>query len=185
MNHADHVALIRGGVESGAVETREPSATPQVWADLGSGGGAFTLALADLLAPSDSIHSIDRDHGALRSQERAMAQQFPAITLETHRADFTKRLALPPLDGIVMANSLHFVKEKRATLMLVRSYLRPGGRFVLVEYNVDRGNHWVPHPLTFDAWPSLARECGFIDTRLLATVPSRFLGEIFAALSIT
>jgi trans-aconitate methyltransferase len=185
MNHADHVALIRGGVESGSVETREPSATPQVWADLGSGGGAFTLALADLLAPSDSIHSIDRDHGALRSQERAMAQQFPAITLETHRADFTKRLALPPLDGIVMANSLHFVKEKRATLTLVRSYLRPGGRFVLVEYNVDRGNHWVPHPLTFDAWPSLARECGFIDTRPLATVPSRFLGEIFAALSIT
>ncbi len=157
---------------------------PHVWADLGSGGGAFTLALADLLAPGDCIHSVDRDQGALRSQERAMAQQFPAITLETNRADFTKRLALPPLDGIVMANALHFVKEKRATLTLVRSYLRPGGRFVLVEYNADRGNHWVPHPLTFDTWSCLARESGFTDTRLLATVPSRFLGEIFSALSI-
>jgi precorrin-6B methylase 2 len=36
------------------------------WADLGSGGGAFTLALADLIGPQGVIYSMDRDRYALQ-----------------------------------------------------------------------------------------------------------------------
>ena len=83
-----------------------------------------------------------------------------------------------------MANALHFVAEKDAVLRLVRGYLRPGGRLLLVEYNTDRGNPWVPHPLSYPTWEALARRNGFAETRLVATRPSRFLGEIYSALSI-
>ncbi len=157
-----------------------------VWADFGSGTGAFTLALADLLGPLGVIYSIDRDARALREQERAMQARFPAVTVHYVAADFTRPLAqLPPLDGIVMANSLHFLRdsEKPAMLARVRGCLGPGGRLVLVEYNTDQGNPWVPYPLSFDTWQELARRSGFTETRLLATVPSRFLGEIFSAVS--
>ena len=65
-------------------------------------------------------------------------------------ADFTKPIDLPPLDGIVMANSLHFVKDKAPVLALVRDMLKPSGRLLLVEYDADRGNPYVPHPLSFD-----------------------------------
>jgi SAM-dependent methyltransferase len=155
-----------------------------VWADLGSGGGAFTLALADLLGPGGVIYSIDRNRRALRHQEQAMRERFPATLLHLIDADFTKPLDLPPLDGVVMANALHFVRDKQPVLRLISGYLRPGGRLILVEYDADRGNHWVPHPLSYPTWEQVAARAGFVETQLLATVPSRFLGRIYSALSV-
>lgn len=174
MDHDDHVRLIRDGVEPGA----------RTWADLGSGQGAFTLALADLLGPTGSIYTVDRDARALQVQLQAMGRSFPSVTITPLIADFTQRLELPPLDGIVMANSLHFERDKLAVLRHVGGYLRPGGRFVLVEYDADHGNTWVPFPLSFRTWEALATEAGFRDTRRLASVPSRFLGSIYSAVSL-
>ena len=173
MNHDDHVRLIREGVAGGG----------NLWADLGSGSGAFTLALADLLGPGGHIYSVDRDARALREQREALQARFPAVTLEQRVADFTRPLDLPPLDGVVMANSLHFQRRKEPVLALARGMLKPGGRLVLVEYNADRGNIWVPHPLSYPTWEKLALDNGFVGTRLLATIPSRFLREIYSALS--
>lgn len=171
MNHADHVRLLRGGVAAG------------VWADFGSGTGAFTLALADLLGAGSEIYAIDRDAGALREQARAMQAQFPTVTLHTLHADFTRPLTLPALDGIVAANALHFVHEKAPVIHLLKSYLKPGGRLLVVEYNVDTGNLWVPHPFSFSTWEKLAQQAGFARTQLLATQPSRFLREFYSAVS--
>ncbi len=174
MNHDEHVRLLRGGVA-------EPGG---VCADLGSGSGAFTLALADLLGPAGVIYSVDKDRSALREQERAMRARFPETTVQYIVADFTQRLDLPPLDGVVMANSLHFQRQKDPVLQLVRGYLKPGGRLILVEYNVDRGNMWVPYPFSYSTWEALARQNGFASTTLLTTQPSRYLGEMFSALSL-
>jgi ubiquinone/menaquinone biosynthesis C-methylase UbiE len=173
VDHADHVALIRAGIEGGG----------RVWADLGSGSGAFTLALADLLGPDATIHSVDRDEGALRRQADAVRTRFPDVELVQQAADFTQALTLPSLDGMVMANSLHFVPDKAAILARLLAHLRGGGRFVLVEYDADRGNPWVPHPLSYRSWEALAADVGLRDTHQLASVPSRFLGSIYSALS--
>jgi SAM-dependent methyltransferase len=153
------------------------------WADLGSGTGAFTLALADLLGRGGRIVSVDRDAAALRQQAGAMAARFPGVTLEQRVADFTRDLGLPPLDGVVMANALHFRRDREAMVRTVRDMLRPGGRFVLVEYDADRGNPWVPYPLSFDTWRAMAVAAGFDEPRLLGRVPSRFLGAIYSALA--
>ena len=83
-----------------------------------------------------------------------------------------------------MANSLHFIEDKAAVLALVRGYLKRGGRLLLVEYDSDRGNHWVQHPMSFETWRDVATDAGFLDTRKLATVPSRFLHSIYSALSL-
>lgn len=175
MNHADHVQLLHDGI----------AAKGGVWADLGSGTGTFTLALADLVGPEAVIYSVDRDGGALREQERVMRQRFPNVTVHYLTSDMARPLDLPALDGVVMANSLHFFRDKAPLLQLVRGYLRPGGRLLLVEYNADQGNMWVPHPLSYPTWETLARRNGFAETRLLATKPSRFLGEIFSAVSVS
>lgn len=175
MNHADHVSLLRDGIP----------AAGGVWADFGSGTGAFTLALADLLGPAGEIYSVDQDRGALRAQERAILAQFPQTTVHYLNADFTQPLNLPTLDGLVLANALHFQKHMRQAEVIQRlkHYLRPGGRLILVEYNVDQGNLWVPHPLSYQSWEKLALACGFTHTQLLDTKPSRFLREIYAAVS--
>jgi ubiquinone/menaquinone biosynthesis C-methylase UbiE len=173
MQHEDHVALLRDGIVG-------PGG---VWADLGSGTGAFTLALADLIGPTGEIYSVDKDRGSLKEQERAMRARFPEVVVHYLAADFSRKLELPPLDGVVMANSLHYQRDKDAVLHMVRGYLRPGGRLLLVEYNADRGNPWVPYPLSYSTWEMVARRNGFAETKLLARVPSRFLNEMYSALS--
>ncbi len=175
MNHADHVRLLAGGVRQNEGGT---------WADLGAGSGAFTLALADLIGPHGVIHAVDRDRGALAELRSSFVSAVPQAEVRTHVADFTRPLELADLDGIVMANSLHFVDEKIPVVALVRGYLRSGGRLLLVEYDSDHGNPYVPHPMTFETWRSLAAEAGFVDTQRLASVPSRFLRQIYSALSL-
>lgn len=173
MNHHDHVNLLRHGITSSG----------GVWADFGCGNGAFTLALADLIGPQATIYAIDKDRRALAEQARAMAQRFPNITLHTHMADFTQPLPLPPLDGIVMANALHFVRNKLPLLQRLRGYLGENGRFLLIEYNTDKGNPWVPYPFSYPTWATLATAAGFRHTHKIATQPSHFLGEFYAAAS--
>jgi ubiquinone/menaquinone biosynthesis C-methylase UbiE len=171
MDHADHVRLLQAGVARGGV-----------WADLGAGTGAFTLALAELVGPGGRVIAIDRDRGALRELERAVRPGGSSV--DTKVADFTKDLDLPSLDGVVMANSLHFVRDKAPVLARVRGLLKSAGRLLLVEYDADEGNDWVPYPLSFQTWRALADANGFTDTRELASVPSRFLRRIFSAESV-
>jgi len=175
MNHADHVALLRNGAPT----------FEGIWADLGAGSGAFTLALADLLDGRGQIIAVDKDRSALAENQRQMSAHFPKAHVEYRAADFTRDLDLPPLDGVVMANSLHFHRHKAPILDRVRAMLKLGGRFILVEYNVDHGNMWVPHPLSFETWKALSEQYGFTETRLLHVYPSRFLHEIYSAGSIT
>jgi hypothetical protein len=97
-------------------------------------------------------------------------------------ADFSGPLDLPVLDGIVAANALHFEQDRIALLSHWCSYLRQAGRLILVEYDTDDGNRWVPYPVSFASLSGAARVSGFTSPRLLARRPSRFLGSIYAAL---
>jgi SAM-dependent methyltransferase len=177
VNHADHVGLLRGGLDSVAPGER--------WADIGAGSGAFTLALADLLGPGASIVAVDRDAGALRANVRELAARFPEVAFEARIADFVLPLELASLDGIVAANSLHFVPRDRQveTVRRLAAMLRPGGRFLVVEYDADRGNPWVPHPFSVASWQRMAADAGLQGTVEVGRVPSRFLGAIYAAAS--
>jgi hypothetical protein len=81
-----------------------------------------------------------------------------------------------------MANSLHFIETKDPVLGLIMSYLKRGGRLIIVEYNTNSGNPWVPYPMDSPSCKRLAEGLGFADCRTLATVPSRFLGEMYSLL---
>lgn len=174
MDHTDHVNLLRPAIVSSG----------GTWADLGAGTGAFTLALRERVGQEATIYAVDKDRGALRRLEAAYRQRFSSADhLIPRNEDFTRPLALPPLDGIVMANSLHYYRDKEQVLRHVHGFLKPNGMLLLVEYNVDSGNIWVPHPLSFKTYRALAPRAGFSEPRLLATVPSSFLHEFYSALA--
>lgn len=182
MDHHDHVNLLRPAkLKSGGV-----------YADFGAGSGAFTLALRELVGLDATIYAVDKDRGALEELENSHRARFhstfnPSSPLRASLIllpnDFSRPLNLPPLDGIVMANSLHFFKDKEKILRHVSGFLKPNGALIVIEYNVDRGNLWVPHPLTFESFQSLALKVGFTEPRLLAKVPSRFLKEFYSAVA--
>ncbi|MEO8588978.1 MAG: methyltransferase type 11, partial [Flavobacteriales bacterium] len=48
------------------------------------------------------------------------------------------------------------------------------GAFMLVEYDTDKSNPWVPHPLSFTALAQLFKGCGFRTVTRLAERPSAF-----------
>lgn len=172
MDHTDHVNLLR------------PANLPQggTWADFGAGTGAFTLALSELVGLNAEIYAIDRDRGALSRLEQLHRARFgTSQNIHAIRADFTSALSLPPLDGILMANSLHFYRDKEKVLRHIRKFLKWNGALLLIEYNVDWGNPWVPHPLSFENFQSLALQAGYSEPELLAKIPSRFLREFYSA----
>src|SRR5437588_2420206 len=161
MQHADYLALLRGGVPN-------PGG---VWADFGSGQGAYTLALAELIGPGSTLYSVDLDANALRTQAKLMAEKFPDVQLHQITADFTQPItpALPTLDGLLMANALHLMPghQKAGIVQVLKRYLKPGGRWLVVDYNADSGNPWVPYPISYASLETLARQCGFAEVRQL------------------
>jgi len=174
MNHTDHVNLLKPA-----------NLTPGgVWADFGAGSGAFTLALRELVGADATIHVVDRDRARLDELKREYQLRFAdSKNLHVMVADFSRNLDLPPLDGILMANALHFFKDKEKVLRHVRDFLKPNGILLLVEYNVDSGNPWVPYPLSFESFYMLAPRAGFSGPRLLAKRPSSFLREFYSAIA--
>jgi ubiquinone/menaquinone biosynthesis C-methylase UbiE len=175
MDHTDHLDLIRKGIPNQG----------GVWAEFGSGRGAFTLALAELVGMEGEIYSVDRDRWALETQKTTIKKRFKGRKPRMHYivADFTNDLDLPPLNGLLMANSLHFQRDKEPILRGILDYLSPGGCLILVEYNIHRGNPWVPYPIPYYDWEVMAKECGFINTRILGTRPSSSMREIYSAAS--
>jgi trans-aconitate methyltransferase len=166
--------LIRPGVED----------LRGTWADLGCGDGIFTAALYTLLGPESVIYAVDKSRRALETLTRNFAQSYKGLAPHSMQADFTRPLSLPALDGMLMANSLHFIRHKKPLLTRLVTLLKPGGRLIVVEYNTARGNHVVPYPVDETAFVALAGEAGLRQVRILAKIPSTFLGEMYAGMGV-
>ena len=152
---------------------------PQVWADLGCGDGTFTTALASLLPAGSTVHAIDKDTRALSR----LPARIGDIAIVAHAGDFT---VLPwpfdALDGVLMANSLHYVRSQAAFLRGVDGALRQR-RILLVEYDITRGNAWVPYPLNQASALELFRSVGYgVATPLGRTRSQYRRGEIYGLL---
>ncbi len=152
---------------------------PHVWADLGSGDGTFTVALASLLPHGSTVHAIDVDSRALAR----IPARHRDVTIVAHTGDFT---AFPwpfeGVDGVLMANALHYVKEQAAFLRRVDQALRRR-RILLVEYDITRGNTWVPYPLSHASAVELFQSIGYRSAESLGRKRSRYRrGEIYGLL---
>lgn len=135
------------------------------WADLGCGSGLFTFALAGLLPAGSILHAIDREPVRLSSHPVP-----PHITIIPQQADFIRdNIAVSPLGGIMMANSLHYVADKPALLRRLKAQLAPGAVFIIVEYDTAAANPWVPYPVGYNALLELFREQGFGNAVKLGT----------------
>jgi len=165
------VSLIQKGILS--------EGTPQHWADLGAGSGLFTRALASLLTAGSTVTAVDRDESSLQS----IVWHEKNVSLITRTADFTNTNLPTPLDGVLMANSLHYVKNTDRFLQSLALHLAASGRLLVVEYERNVPNPWVPYPVPFARLQRAGKEVGFQKIEQLAETPSKFgNGSIYAAL---
>lgn len=132
------------------------SRQPSVWADLGCGDGFFTGVLAGMLPGKSRIYALDRQPQNLKK----LAGEPVQVVFQ--QADFIiDDLQLPMLDGILMANSLHYVANKHRFLDKTGAFLKTGGMFIIIEYDTSTSNRWVPFPVDFKTLSELFREKGY------------------------
>lgn len=144
--------------------------TPAKWADLGCGGGLFSRALAHLLVPGSTVFAIDRTAPAFD-----FSGDEKGIELKKQTADFIDdEWGFSPLDGILMANSFHYVKEKASFIHKLTAYLKPDGRLLFVEYDTDVSNAWVPYPVRVEGLRLLLAKSGFSFNQKLHERPSAY-----------
>lgn len=147
MDHANAGRLIQPAVTD--------SDAPSQWADSGSGSGTFTKALADLLFDGSVITAIDREAHKIVSPNKNIAINFV-------QSDFQNSKSIPEqLDGIIIANALHYVKDQAGFLNSIKSHFTPSGRLIIIEYDTDHSNQWVPYPVTFITLQKILKEAGF------------------------
>ena len=152
----------------------------QTWADLGCGSGIFTSALASRLVSGSIIYAVDSDAASLR-----MIPNIAGVSIKTIQSDFVKDpLNFPSLDGILMANSLHYVKDKTGFISKIAKFLQPDGCFLFIEYDTDRPvPTWVPYPLSFQSLAKLLAVAGFTSAVRIGQRPSRYhRGTMYCAL---
>ena len=159
MRLADAITLIQ------AADISKASAA--TWADLGCGNGMFTYALAHLLAPYSTIYAVDR------SVQRLQPVTSTNVEVVFRQADFIREaLSLPPLDGILMANSLHYVRDKASLVERLKTYLGDNGMFIIVEYDTLKANPWAPYPVDSASLQQLFSVAGFTTMKRLGERPS-------------
>ena len=149
------------------------------WADIGAGTGVFTLALREILT-NGKIYAVDKSpHALWRLPLKA------DIPIEIVEGNFNLPLDLPILDGILMANTLHYATDPGAVLKNLLTHLKPDGLFVLVEYETHRPlPPWIPHPIPFADFEKHAAAAGLCAPVEIGRTPSRYGHEhIYAAFS--
>lgn len=92
----------------------------KAWADLGCGTGTFTLALASILGEESTLHAVDSNDSSLKK----IPDYYNQVNIKKLNADFVRtNLPVHQIDGVLMANSLHYVKDKEVFLGKLKSHL--------------------------------------------------------------
>jgi hypothetical protein len=82
-----------------------------------------------------------------------------------------------------MANSLLYVKNKIVFLEKIKTCLNANGCFLIVEYDMETANHWVPYPINFLSLKKLFHDVGFSFIEKISERPSAFnRGNLYSAL---
>ncbi|RBL90676.1 class I SAM-dependent methyltransferase [Chitinophaga flava] len=160
-----------------AIQLIQHTYSPGTWADLGCGSGLFTYALANLLPVGSTIYAIDKSPVHLASHPNPAHNRIIPQQLDFMVED----LPATQLEGILMANSLHYVKDKPALLSRLIRHLSPQGKFIIVEYETDAANAWVPYPIRLAALKRLFAVEDFQQVTLLGERNSVFrAGKMYA-----
>jgi len=152
----------------------------QQWADLGCGEGLFTRALANLLGKDSIIHAVDINLRSLSSFPDLENQ----VMIKKHKFDFiNQEIQFNGLDGVFMANSFHFVKNKSTFISKLKIHLNASHSLLIVEYDTDVSNSWVPYPISFESLEKFFINEGYQSLKKLHSMPSLYnRADIYSAL---
>ncbi|WP_336515573.1 class I SAM-dependent methyltransferase [Pollutibacter soli] len=152
---------------------------PSVWADLGAGSGLFSFAIAELQKPGTVVYAVEKNHVPLLKAKPSNNVEIKLL----HKDFASEDLDLPPLDGVIIANALHFIGDKMSCLEKLMKQVKPGAPFVIVEYDLYVASRWVPYPLPQSELADLFHPFGYHMIKMIGDKPSVYnRSRIYSAL---
>jgi predicted methyltransferase len=131
-------------------------------ADVGAGGGAWTIVMANWLGPTGKVYSTDIAAAQLAAIREVASQEGLTNVLVVEGAEGSTNLPSGCCDAIFMRDVYHHLRKPHEFNASLFSALRPGGRLAIVDFEpepgstladgvaANRGGHGIP--------PSLVRE---------------------------
>ena len=122
----------------------------QVIADIGSGGGYFTLKFAEIVGEEGKAYAVDTDEKLLEFVKKTAKEKGLNNVVMILVKD---KLELPKesLDFVFMRNVTHHISNRVSYFKELKKFLKPHGKVVIIEYKKGkpftfRGlfGHYVP-----------------------------------------
>ncbi len=151
-------------------------------ADIGAGTGVFSGPLAQAVAPGGTLYAVEIDQELLDYvNDRAGRENITNITAVLGEFE-DPNLPSRELDLIFFHDVLHHIENRQQYLQVTASYLKPGGRIVVVDMikgHPEAGHRDQPEmqisPEDVKQWMEAA------DLRLVEEVDDLFENKFFVA----
>lgn len=114
-----------------------------VVADLGAGGGWFTIRLARRVGPNGLVYAEDIQRQMLEATGRRVAREGLRNVERVLGTPKDPKLAAGRLDAVLIVEAYHEMEEPVALLRNVAEALKPTGRLGVVDFRKDG---WGPGP---------------------------------------
>jgi len=105
----------------------------QVIADIGSGGGYFTLRFAEIVGEGGKVYAVDTDEKLLEfvnnsAKQKGLNNVVPVLVKD--------KLELPEksLDFVFMRNVTHHIPNRVSYFKELKKFLKPYGKVIIIEY---------------------------------------------------
>jgi len=140
--------------------------------DVGTGSGFLALKLAERGFQVLGIDSGSFDYSKDSIQEAQQQAASQGGDVEFRQADI-RELAEPDnsFDYVVSSQAMHCMENQRECLQAIRRLLKPGGRFLCIDFSVGlqgflkHGFHCYL-AISREEWVELLLECGFGNIRM-------------------
>ena len=144
-----------------------------VVADLGAGGGWFTVRLARRVGPNGKVYAQDIQHQMLEAIKRRVDRENLQHRVETVLGTSSDpNLPAGALDAVLIVDAYHEMEQPVALLRNLSRSLKPTGRIGIVDFTAEGGGPGPPMDERVDP-ERVIREAGAAGLRL--TSRERFL----------
>jgi ubiquinone/menaquinone biosynthesis C-methylase UbiE len=119
-------------------------------ADLGAGGGAFSVALARRVGPSGRVYATELDDDRLADIRRAARAAEISNIAVTKGAVSSTNLPDACCDALFSRAVYHHLTDPAAINADIRRALRPGGCLLIIDFEPGGIMNWIGRPVTAD-----------------------------------